>query len=191
MLDAYFRGAHAIRKQDFWLAEVENILWHGAYKACNKKNYAEEGMHRIDTLYGLDGMTDVELENFRMNRFFVMTELGDAMSLDEVNELLNSWFKKCLLAPTFQINVDRSKHIMTLMKCGYQTFERSSKRSKRTSQEENVQKLTELFERSDVFPVNDTLSRVFDDNFFWTHVKIPKATGTNKDKDKESASMSS
>ena len=64
-------------------------------------------------------MSNVELENFRMNRFFLMAALGDAMSLDEVNELLNSSFKKCLLSPTFQINIDKSKHIMTLMNCGY------------------------------------------------------------------------
>eukprot|EP00956_Cyclotella_meneghiniana_P018661 scaffold31231_cov26-Cyclotella_meneghiniana.AAC.1 len=74
MLDGYFRCVHVVKKQDFWLCEVKNILWHGAYKACQKKNYANEGMHRIDTLYGLSGMSNVELENFRMNRFFLMTQ---------------------------------------------------------------------------------------------------------------------
>ena len=51
MLDGYFRCVHVVKKQDVWLCEVENILWHGAYKACQKKNYADEGMHRIDTLW--------------------------------------------------------------------------------------------------------------------------------------------
>ena len=50
MLDAYFRCVHAVKKRDFWLCEVENVLWHGSYKAAGKRNYAEEGMHRIDTL---------------------------------------------------------------------------------------------------------------------------------------------
>lgn len=185
MLDGYFRSVHAVHKRDFWLCKVENIIWQGAYKASGKNNYAEEAMHRIDTLYGLDGMTDVELENFRANRFFLMTALGDCMSLDEVNELLNLWFKKCLLSPTFQINVDRSKHIMCLMKCGYETFGKKSKRSSRTSQEENVEKIVLLLERTNVYPSDHSSSRLFDDNFFWREVKIPRASGTDRDKNKE------
>lgn len=135
-------------KRDSWLCEVENIIWQGAYKACGKSNYIDEAMHRIDTLYGLSGMTDVELENFRANRFSLMTALGDCMSLDKVNELLNLWFKKCLVAPTFQINMNRSKHIMCLIKCRYETFGSSNRRSSKTSQEENVEKIVLLLERT-------------------------------------------
>eukprot|EP00956_Cyclotella_meneghiniana_P018747 scaffold31518_cov56-Cyclotella_meneghiniana.AAC.3 len=76
------------------------------------------------------------------------------------------------------------------MKCGYQTFGRAPNRSKRTSQAENVDKLIALFKRSDIYPLDDTKSRDFDDNFFWRHVEIPKASGTNKDKNKESAKIS-
>lgn len=54
MLDGYFRSVNAVHKRDFWLCEVENIIWQGAYKkACGKNNYIDEAMHRIDTLYGL------------------------------------------------------------------------------------------------------------------------------------------
>lgn len=134
-------------------------------------------------------MTDVELENFRANRFFLMTALGDCMSLDEVNELLNLWFKKCLVSPTFQINVNRSKHIMCLMKCGYETFGTSKRRSSKTSQEENVEKIVLLLERTNVFPVQTSLTRMFDDNFFWREVRIPKASGTDRDKQKEEVVM--
>lgn len=189
MLDAYFRCVNAVKKQDYWLCEIENILWHGAYKACGKKNYVEEAFHRIDTLYG-ELMSDYELENFRANRFFLMTALGNAMSLDEVNELLNLWFKKCLIAPTFQKNINHSKHIMTLMKCGYEVFGKKSRRSMRSAQAENIEKLIKLFERTNIYPIDDNTSRDFDKNFFWQQVQIPKASGTNRDKDKESANIS-
>ena len=86
-------------------------------------------------------MSDYDLENFCASRFFLMTALGNAMSLDEVNELLNLWFKKCLVAPTFQKNLDRSKHIMTLMKCGYETFGEANSRKMRAGQSENIDKL--------------------------------------------------
>lgn len=135
-------------------------------------------------------MSDIELENLRANKFFVMTPDGNGMSLDELNENVNLWFKKCLIAPTFQQNIDRSKHIMTLMKCGYETFGKSTSRRTRANQSENVNKLIELFQRTNIFPMDDTTSRDFDENFFWCKVKIPKASGTDRDKKRESAETS-
>ena len=63
----------------------------------------------MDTLYG-DGMSDFELGNFHANPFTKYTLKGNSItSLDDVNENENMWMKKCLLLPTFQINVDGSK----------------------------------------------------------------------------------
>ena len=41
-----------------------------------------------------------------------------------------------------------------------------------------------------MYPHDDTLSRDFDDNFFWRQVRIPKADGSKKDSDKEQATIS-
>eukprot|EP00956_Cyclotella_meneghiniana_P031332 scaffold81936_cov56-Cyclotella_meneghiniana.AAC.3 len=188
MLEAYFRCVHSVKKQNAWMCEVENIRWHGAYKVCGKNNYVVEGLHRIDTLYG-EGMSDFDLENFRGNRFFKMTPEGNGTSHDEINKMENSWMKKCLLSPTFQINVDRSKYIMPLMKCGYEAYGRTKSRSRKASQDMNIEKLMSLFERTDIFPSDVSVKRDFDDNFFWREVSLPKAEGSSKDKAKETVAL--
>ena len=77
------------------------------------------------------------------------------------------------------------------MKCGYyETFGRSTSRRTKRNQSKNVNKLIELFQRTNLFQLDDTMSRDFDENFFWSQVKIPKASGTDRDKKLESAKIS-
>jgi hypothetical protein len=164
LLEAYFRCVHSVKRQNFWMCEAECNRWLGAFKLAKKKNYVQEGLHRIDTLYG-GALTPVELEEFRCNRFFLMTEDGNAMSMDEVNEHVNHWFKKCLCSPTFKNNVVKSKHIMTLKRCSADVFGRfDGKRSRsEASQKVNVDKLIALFERTGIFP-SEEIEKKFDEN---------------------------
>jgi hypothetical protein len=190
LLESYFRCVHAVKKQNFWMCEAENIKWHGAYQVHGKKNYILEGLWRIFILYGPD-MENVDLERLRVNRFFLMTAGGNAMSLDDMNEKLNDWLKKCLKSSNFSKNIRDSRFIMTLMKCGYETYGLPSKNRSRhvASQKVNMDKLVALLERTDIFPSDLSMAREFDDEFFWREVMLPKAVGTSKDKMKEEVEL--
>jgi hypothetical protein len=61
MLEAYFRCVHAVKVQNFWLLEAEDVRWLPCYKVVGKNNYFHEGLHRMEMLYG-GALTDVELE---------------------------------------------------------------------------------------------------------------------------------
>ena len=69
-------------------------------------------------------MTNHELEWIRMNKYFVLSEGGNAITMDEFNEFLNLWNKSCVGAQNFKTFCDRSKHILTLMKSAYAMFGR-------------------------------------------------------------------
>lgn len=83
--EAYLRSSGTIRKSNFWLVEHENRCWHGAYKLSGKDNYVNEGLYQNDLLNG-PMMTDIMLECLQLNRYFIMTEGGRAMTMDELNE---------------------------------------------------------------------------------------------------------
>ena len=120
-MESYLRGIHGVRNQDFWGLEIEGTEWLGAYKICGKTNYVTETLHRMDTLYG-DDMNDHDLEWLRMNKFFVLSEGGHAVTMDELNEFLNLWNKSCVGTSDFELFCARSKHIMALKKSSYATF---------------------------------------------------------------------
>jgi hypothetical protein len=50
-----------------------------------------------------------------------MIDGGDAISLDELNEILNLWNKSCVGTPYFAKACERSKLIMLLRKCACTT----------------------------------------------------------------------
>ena len=93
------------------MLEKEGCDWLGAYKFCKKRNYVTESLHRIDTIYR-PNMPDVQLEEHRIYQLFLMTESGHAMSLDELNELLNLWNKGTVQSSIFEDVCQRSAHIM-------------------------------------------------------------------------------
>ena len=82
--------------------EIKGCKWLGAYKLVGKKNYVVEGCWRIDSLYG-GSLTPDELEWRRRNQLFVMSEIGHAMSLDELNKLQMWWNKGSITSPNFSI----------------------------------------------------------------------------------------
>ena len=174
-----------MKKQKFWSCEHENVLWQGSYKLSGKNNYMQEGMHRMETLYG-ESMSDYDLELLRCNRFFKMMKNGSAMSLDDVNESYNLWLKKCLNHGDLSENIKRSKYIASLRCCAYECFGYREKKSKRleASKRVNVTKLRGLLERVELFqdPNNE---REFDEDFFWSRVQMPKATGNEKHRARE------
>ena len=185
----YFRCVKSVKNQNFWSLEQETINWLGAYKLCGKNNYYTEGLHRISMLYG-SKLTNFDLEMLRVNRFFLMTEGGNAMSLDDVNEMVNAWKKSFLKSPNFKDNIERSKYTATLRKCAYQTFGYREGRTARleANQEVHVSKIVALLDRCNIFG-DVSVKREFDKEFFWNHVKIPKATGSKKDADRESMDL--
>jgi hypothetical protein len=189
MLEAYFRCVAAVKIQHFWLLEDENLKWQGSYKVSNKDNYFKEGLQRIEMLYG-DGLTNVELEELRCNRFFKMTESGNAMSQDDVNEMVNLWFKKFLDNDDLTENVNRSKHVCTLRCCAFESFGFRQNKCPRmeASKRVNIDQLKCFLASTGIFE-DSTSDRPFEDEFFWRHVQIPKAAGTPKDKAKETVEI--
>ena len=88
------------------------------------------------------------------------------MSMDDVNEMANSWLKSCLKSPSFENNVERSKYIGTLRKCAYETFGYRKGKSVRleSSQEVNISRILSLLDRCKIFE-DHTLERKFDADF--------------------------
>jgi hypothetical protein len=112
--ESYLRGCGTIRKSNFWMGEHENVRWHGAYKISGKDNYVQEGLYRNDLLYG-PLMNDVMLEWLRsVNRYFVMSEDGAAITMDELNEFVNLWIKGCHSTEDFTKICNHLKHLMVL-----------------------------------------------------------------------------
>ena len=145
----------------------------------------------METLYG-NAMTNYELELFRCNRFFKMSEKGDAMTLDDVNKMLNLWFKMYLTNSDLTMNVDRSRHTGVSRACSFEVFGGRKAHNVRleASKRQNVDKLRELLDRTGIF--NDhSCSREFDDDFFWRSVQMPKAIGSEKQASKEEYVMNS
>jgi hypothetical protein len=185
--ESYLRGCGTIRKSNFWLGEHENVRWHGAYKISGKDNYVQEGLYRNDLLYG-SLMSDVMLEWLRVNRFFVMSEDGAAMTMDELNEFVNLWIKGCHTTEDFAKICNHSKHLMVLRKCAFETFGVKQRRRgarQDASQQEGIHRATEFLCAADIFPLNMEMERELEDDFFWNYVVVPKATGTEKDAKRE------
>ncbi len=184
-MDAYKRCHLGVKRSNFWMLEDEGCSWLGAFKSCGKTNYVTEIMHRIDALYGPD-MTDDELEWLRINCFFVMTEGGNAVTLDELNEFLNLWNKSSVTSPNFATVCERSKHVLLSHACAYEAFGKA-KPTKRTgaSREANVASLVKVFAEADVFPVDASVNRKMTDSFFWNLVERPTNVGATKHHDKE------
>ena len=153
-----------------------------------KTNYVNEALYRIDTMYGSD-MSDEELEWTRRNRFFTMSEGGNTMSLDEVNELLNLWNKEMVTSPNFETVCEHSKYVMFHRACQMDSFGVGNRRSTFKSNEDDVSKLVALLEKIDIFPANNAVKRKMSPNFFWDFVRRPTNVGSTTDKAKESVTV--
>ena len=82
---------------------------------------------------------------------------------------------------------------MALRKCGFETFgKRDSKAGSRFlgSKEADIQRLVELYEKLDIFPKPNATPRKLTHNYFWDVVPRPKTTHSEKNKKKESGTMS-
>ena len=124
-------------------------------------------------------MTSHDLEWIRMNKFFVLSEGGCAITMDQLNEFLNLWLKSCVSLQDFQTFCDRSKHIISLRKCSYETFGKSQAQNNCAigSQEGSVVKLVSFFEEADIFPCTSNVKRAMTPSFFWDGVQRPKKVG--------------
>ena len=99
-MTSYRRCINGVKNGNTWLMEIECVLWLRDFKIAGKTNYVNETLHRIDTLYG-DKMESEELEWKQRNQLFIMSEGGNAMGLDKVDELLNLWNKGMVTLPIF------------------------------------------------------------------------------------------
>ena len=136
-MDSYRRCVDGVKKRNTWLMEIEGALWLGAFKLAEKQNYVTETLHREDVLYGED-MPSEELEWKRRNQLFLMTEGGNAMSLDEVNELLNLWNKGTVTAQDFETVCERSRYVMVSRASAFDSFGCQTKKSVSPSTEVDI-----------------------------------------------------
>ena len=193
-MDGYMRSYYAAKHNNSWLLEQEGHDWLPGFKITGKSNYVTEGCHRIDTLYGRDlpnshGLTDEELEWTRWNRLFNMFLNGNSMSLDEVNELLNLWNKEMVTSPSFEKVCEHSRYVMFHRACQMNVFDIGNRRSSRTSNQHDVARLIAFLERADIFPHNNDVKREMHKDFFWALVSRPVSGGSEKDKEREGATV--
>jgi len=191
-VESYMRCLKGTKKENFWIMEQEGVDWLGAYKLNGKSNYVTENLRRIEFTCATD-VTDWENETIRCNCFFNLREGGGhALSLDELNELLNYWNKGCVTAPNSKTVCEKSKFIMLLKKCAYGAFGKWYDRSSiaKTKQEESVEKMVELFQRANIFSLEVDVEQEMVSSFFWDFVSLPKNVGTKKDKDFENPELS-
>ena len=64
----YMRYYDAIRNENFWMVEQENVNWLGAYKLHGKNMYVDESLKRIEMICSTK-IKDWEYETMRCNRF--------------------------------------------------------------------------------------------------------------------------
>ena len=113
----------------------------------------------------------------RMNRFFILSEGGHAVTMDELNEFLNLWNKSCVATSSFESSCERSKHILSLRDCAFDAFGRrkSIQRNRALGQQESeVEKLINFFELVDIFPNDNDIKRKMTEDFFWDRVRCQK-----------------
>jgi hypothetical protein len=75
--------------------------------------------------------------------------------------------------------------------CAFETFGVKKRRGgtrQNASQEEGIARAKEFFEAADIFPLDMETQREFDVDYFWKHVVVPKAEGTEKDKSRDTVS---
>ena len=91
------------------------------------------------------------MENLRLDGLFVMSEGGNAVSLDELNDFLNIWNRSCIGVLNFGKACDCFKHITMMRKCAYEAFGKKYTRSDASNQEVAISRIVVLFEQADVF----------------------------------------
>ena len=109
-----------------------------------------------------------------------MTENGRAQSQDAVNEALMYWNKGCPSQENFTTKCERSAHIVTERKCGYEAFGKRNSHSStvNASSEHDMTKLYSLFKSTNIFPIEPNVERNMTENFFWDHVDRPQKVGS-------------
>ena len=97
---------------------------------------------------------DWEYETMRYNCFFNMSG-EQSLSMDELNEFLNSWNKASVTSPNFKTFCKQSRHVMLLRKCEYGAFGKlrksANQRKKGTSQHQAVEKRESCCFRTHMF----------------------------------------
>ena len=160
-------------------------MWLGGYKLSGKTNYVTETLHREDTLYG-GPVSPYELEWKRRKQLFVMREMGHAMSLDEVNELLNLWNKGIVTSPFFETVCEQSQYVMVSRSCSFDTFGNDIHRRAPPSVENDILRLMNLFDKANIFPKRCEEKRELHEKFWWDIVRPRTNVGKKSARDKES-----
>ena len=98
-----------------------------------------------------------------------------------------------VLLADFGLVCTRSRFLVALRKCGFGTFGKKDRKPGSRflgSKEADVQRLVELYEKLDIFPQPNSIPRKLTPNFFWDVVSRPKNQNSEKNKKKESGTMS-
>ena len=138
----------------------------------------------MSLLYGSE-ITDEELEWMRRNRLFVMTDGHGAMSLDELNELINLWNKGVVLSPSLDNVCEKSRYILPTRACLFETYKPLTKMKVISLCENDVDSLLKLLSKANVFPADRKLRRTMHSEFFWLLISPRKSVGSEKDQAKE------
>lgn len=190
-VESYFRCVHAVKQQHFWMLEKEGCEWLGAYKLSGKTMYVTETLKRMELLYG-EKLEDHELEEMRCNRLPLLSKGANAVSYDELNELLNLWDKQCSTSTDFSVVCEQSASVMALRKCGYESYGRKQSRAsiRHSSQKMAMKRIIDLLNEAQIFQVDKSEGRKMTPDFFWNFVKKPKNVGSKKEKDREKPVLS-
>ena len=80
----------------------------------------------------MEKMSDHDLEWLKMNKFFVLSEGVQVITMDKRNKALNLWNKSCVPTAIFEIFYACSKHIIAFRKSAYASLVKLSLKKMRS-----------------------------------------------------------
>jgi hypothetical protein len=98
-----------------------------------------------------------------------MSEGGGALTMDELNELVNLWIKGCHSTEDFSKICHTSRFLAVLRKCAFETFGIKKRRRgtrQNATQEDGIARALEFLREAKIF-LDSTLEREMTDEFFW------------------------
>ena len=92
------------------------------------------------------GFDQHELEWSRLNQFVLLSEDGNAVSIDTTCEYEMNWNKSCKSSPDFEVVCERSGCVLAAKSCAHECFDMDRRKTVKPSCEKDVKTLVELFD---------------------------------------------
>ena len=98
------------------------------------------------------GFDQNELEWSRFNQMVLLSEDGNAVSLDTTCEYEMNWNKSCKSSPDFEVVCDRSGYVMAAKSYSHECFDMDRRKTVKPACEKDIKTLVDLFDRAGSVP---------------------------------------